>query len=343
MIIGGIFENHFALAGGAIETRASSLFISACSIDDSCAHPRTTIVRNEAQSQGERTGGGEGGAIRLVGAEAAIANCDFVENTAMTAGGAIFADASAVSVINCGFVHNGRPSSSAATKGGALFVQGGVMTVETCQFADNDSQDREAGDALYIESVDGWLVRDSTFAHSDAYTIWTCGSPAATCAENPCLAGQQCTHDGLSTFCVDCPAFAVSTNLVVQTVSEDGINCAPCPSGYGARADRSGCNPCPVGTYSSGGVCLQCAPGFQPNSARSNCAACDAGSHSPLGSQCVACEPGSAPVGLNQATSCERCEAGMYSEVGTSCEYCSPGRGENPLGNGCVACNAGKR
>ena len=161
---------------------------------------------------------------------------------------------------------------------------------------------------------------------------------------------EQCnpgTYEVNRKVCENCP-YGTFSPVAVANISEcqqcsEGWVCQrpPCYSceqcGLGRYENhRSGCAPCPKGTYSdvigisSPNDCKKCGPGLVPNSSQTGCKECSLGSYAFNSTSCYGCPPGtySQTSGLATAEECTPCPPGTTSEYG--------------YGRNCFSCNAGQ-
>ena len=170
--------------------------------------------------------------------------------------------------------------------------------------------------------------------------------------------------------CEEC----VAPNVVNPTVEASTgqtlhTSCLPCrESGYGAREDQTGCDPCTGTTISIGGVCEECPPYTVVNDDHTVCFSCDVGKVENFNrSGCVAlsCYEEAVLAGELEANAdlpelsvridlrplcaaevaeqhvCQECPAPfVVNEDWTSCDPCPPGRGPNHNRTKCNDCVA---
>ena len=144
--------------------------------------------------------------------------------------------------------------------------------------------------------------------------------PACLMSSVICNPGEQ-PSDSL-TSCVPCSQVGNNAAQSASLFSASGTSCDSCAPGKQPSADRSACDLCIAGTYSSTGVCDNCTT--QSNSFSG-----------PGATQCDACGPGTRPA--TDRGSCESCPPGQYSPYG-SCQACAAGKQPSDAQDSCVDC-----
>ena len=353
------FDRHTSTAGGAIESRGTVLTMDGCMIERSGAQISGGAGSVSADYEGapwwgdvaDASGigagtGGIGAGVCASGGELHISGCTFEANTAGLRGGAIVAeDVALLNIESTFFTRNGHRTDAAdhIMNGGAIYVAGGHFSLQGSFFDGNEATGQ--GDAVYIESVSSWLVRDTAFSRVDAYTVFTTASPISGCSEHPCDPGYECLFSDLSMRCERCPSFNVTLDVTIRTVSLDGISCRPCPAGFTSSANQDDCVPCPEAMYSTSGICLTCPLGYKPNEGQTSCDPCELGTYSGVDetgeriTNCVPCSRGKAPNAA--ATACETCQAGRVSPIGAACVQCEEGYGPSRALDACDRCEGG--
>eukprot|EP01045_Picozoa_sp_COSAG04_P009418 COSAG04_NODE_543_length_12846_cov_7.281556_3_plen_1215_part_00 len=201
--------------------------------------------------------------------------------------------------------------------GGAIAASGPVNVV----ISDSTLRTNEApnGASLALTSVNSVRITntsiDSPTDETSTAVLVFGGAGVATCTENPCSIGRQCTFRDFSTFCQVCAD---------NEVGNDGISCAACQPGTQPDALKTECEPCSPGRYSQVGICTFCAAGKTSSADRTGCIPCEPGtyraSEEPV---CTRCPAGSQP---NPAkTGCESCisaGARAFSDDGEECRDC---------------------
>lgn len=159
-----------------------------------------------------------------------------------------------------------------------------------------------------------------------------------------CPKGEHQDQTGQST-CKRCDA---ETNSYQDQIGQS--SCKKCITpGSIVNADRTSCDPCSVGTYSSadGSQCLQCPVGqFQDKTGQSQCIKCPSGRFQMDSgqSECRPCSeidsnayqqaegsdmcefcPGGSGVSFDR-TSCAKCAVNMFSANGAQCQKCPTGK-----------------
>eukprot|EP01045_Picozoa_sp_COSAG04_P000517 COSAG04_NODE_12_length_42844_cov_6.769213_21_plen_1150_part_00 len=248
-------------------------------------------------------------------------------------------------------------------QGGAISSSGPIaMLISDSTFRANEAP---KGAALSVAAASSVRITNTTIdtpADESSSAVWTKAASVATCAENPCEAGSQCTFVDSSTFCEPCAE---------NEFGVDGISCDACRPGTQPDDAHIQCDPCEPGQYSQIGVCIfcpagktssedqtgctPCEPGTHRAGEEPTCEQCPDGTHSSDGVDCVACQPGTSPTDTRDE--CVACEAGKSSSgrqcqscpEGTrsaddkaSCVNCLPGTRPTDAQDGCVACDAGK-
>eukprot|EP01045_Picozoa_sp_COSAG04_P030341 COSAG04_NODE_5241_length_1689_cov_1.572327_1_plen_497_part_10 len=244
-------------------------------------------------------------------------------------------------------------------QGGAVSSSGPVaMVITDTTFRTNDAP---KGAALSIAAATSVRITNTSIDEPEdesSSAVWLKAASVATCTDNPCEAGSQCTFTDFSTFCDPCAENEFSVDGLSCDVCQPGTQpnsahtrcepCGPgqysqigicifCPSGETNSVDQTGCTPCepgthrafeepecdqcPIGTHSIDGIdCAACQPGTSPTENRDGCVACDAGKHSTNGLECRVCPPGEQPNEFQ--TACERCIGNAYSPDGRECRDC---------------------
>ncbi|CAH1233419.1 SCUBE3 [Branchiostoma lanceolatum] len=165
------------------------------------------------------------------------------------------------------------------------------------------------------------------------------GESGTTC--HKCQAGHECKlGDEREDIC---PAGSAS--------NEERTKCEPCAAGeFSSTPGAASCHKCPAGKYSTGGgstTCLPCPAGKYSSTAGSTgCTVCSAGSYSSTAgsSSCTAC-PAGKYSDAKESTGCKACPAGKYSSKveSTSCLNCAVGQYTDSTGSSsCKACPAGQ-
>lgn len=211
------------------------------------------------------------------------------------------------------------------------------------------------------------------------------GSAPGSCGI--CQAGQGTNMD--QSRCIDCPAGKLSNAGVcvlcpigryqplvrINDTYNNQSNCLDCPNGTRPSTDRSKCESCPAGTYSTDGVscvpcqsgtyskgvgqtynhCTSCGLGYEPNagSGATDCNICPAGKYRDFSALfCQQCSYGmfNPKTGSTTPNDCTQCPAGrapdqiwvvgQLTTVGSKCNECGPGK-YSPDGTPCTTCGSG--
>ena len=161
-----------------------------------------------------------------------------------------------------------------------------------------------------------------------------------------CDVGAGCVTeaDGERTSCAPCEE---------GSFSEEGSDCAVCPSGKYGTDDRTACIECEAGRFSasttqtSSDACAPCAAGQMSSSPGSSaCANCDSGRSQPSEgeSSCIGCAVGR-KASSRGSSECTACNAGRYQEAQAqqNCPACSAGQYVvESAAVACIACVPGK-
>jgi len=170
-------------------------------------------------------------------------------------------------------------------------------------------------------------------------TSYNCGPSAAPTLVPTfkCEPGQYINEN----ICADCAAGKFSVNetetecktCVAGTYSstEGNSECLECPDGKLSNEERTSCDNCKAGQYSSNDI---------------ECVNCTVGQYAPipLEDDCFTCPSGSFTTSETGAIGCTACSAGQYSltNVSTTCESCTPGKSQPASGQiECIPCDAG--
>ena len=176
----------------------------------------------------------------------------------------------------------------------------------------------------------------------------------ATCTS--CAPGRGWIEQGpgLDKVCVDCTGFDYSPLGVCapceapNIVSADHTSCTACVAGFGPNANRTECLPCSGVYFSTTGVCQECTGTQRVNWDHTACAPpfkCPIGSTCPpsLGRdclrerECLACEPGSASLGVEPCLTCNA-SGEVANEEQSVCISCFPGQEPNAGRTDCSLC-----
>ena len=111
----------------------------------------------------------------------------------------------------------------------------------------------------------------------------------------------------------------------------NATSCRECVAGkhMDRTGAQTGCDKCPVGTYSAPGAvtCMQCPAGTSSARDASQCSMCAAGKY----------------AAMKASSECTKCTAGTISAVGAgTCSNCPAGRYSNAAASACIACPAGR-
>ena len=141
------------------------------------------------------------------------------------------------------------------------------------------------------------------------------------------------------TACDDC------SSLGANLFSRGGVRCEKCPPGQQPNSDRTACESCDAGSYSSDGACEPCEAimdvadnPFVAGSGATRCTRCSPGRGPfPLAStQLVNAD--SNPVIVLNRTECADCADGFHSSDGV-CRPCAAGSQATSAGTSCVLCD----
>ena len=189
---------------------------------------------------------------------------------------------------------------------------------------------------------------------------------ASDCA--PCPEATQCPSEG-STAPEPCPdgTYNPSSKKSACSACPPGsvsvlsrLECQQCPGGAVSTPanNRSRCEPCQEGTFSSNPAdtaCARCAPGSVSPQGSAACGPCAQGSvanvsrcevcqegtfsSNPALAQCARCAPGS--VSAQGSAACAQCPQGSVAKV-SRCEPCPEGTySQNPSDQACTPCRNG--
>eukprot|EP01045_Picozoa_sp_COSAG04_P040123 COSAG04_NODE_11574_length_701_cov_1.069767_2_plen_167_part_01 len=140
--------------------------------------------------------------------------------------------------------------SVASGKGGGVVTSGPLaVTISDTAFRTNEAP---KGASLSVTAASSLRVTNTTIDEPEdesSIAVWMVASSVATCAENPCEPGSQCTFQYFSTFCEGCGE---------NEFGEDGISCDACRPGTQPDEAHTQCLPCGPGQYSQIGICIFC-------------------------------------------------------------------------------------
>eukprot|EP01045_Picozoa_sp_COSAG04_P013252 COSAG04_NODE_930_length_9363_cov_28.745898_4_plen_1224_part_00 len=229
-------------------------------------------------------------------------------------------------------------------QGGAIRSSGPVaIAISDTTFRTNEAP---KGAALSIAAAASVLVTNTTIdtpVDESSSAVWTKAASVATCTDNPCEPGWQCTFKDSSTFCEPCGE---------NEFGADGISCDACRPSTQPNVAHTQCDPCGPGQYSQIGICIfcpsgktssgdrtgctPCGPGTHRASEEPDCDQCPIGTHSTDGIECAPCQPGTSPT--EDRDGCLACEAGKFSADGLECKRCPAGSEPNQLKTACDSC-----
>jgi len=175
-----------------------------------------------------------------------------------------------------------------------------------------------------------------------------------------------------------CTACPTGYTTLSSGTPDGGVPCKLCAAGYSGRSvvGFSGCNICPIGTYSASGnwtkcvacpigrttestgtagtdaaaACNICSDGYQytvADNESASCTACPLGKYALSGKPCTGCKAGSyMPANSINSGICVLCEAGKYSSTDNAsvCIDCAVGKYLDRLGGvggSCLKCMPG--
>ncbi|GMH88338.1 hypothetical protein TrST_g13960 [Triparma strigata] len=167
-----------------------------------------------------------------------------------------------------------------------------------------------------------------------------------------CEGGKYSEVEGNSN-CTVCEAGRYSNNRRTGcspcpggTFSQEGASsCTVCSAGYFCPEEATETRSCPAGKYSGSGSssCSDCQFGYvASNETSSSCTFCGAGTYADSTTNvCIDCEPSKYSIGGTQ--SCSPCTMNTYSSKArsASCSFCQAGKIVSLNGAGCVACSKG--
>ena len=158
------------------------------------------------------------------------------------------------------------------------------------------------------------------YPHSDANA--TSQSQCYHDCETPCGTLEPCPEHAICTYGVkpNPGAWYYNTSACDARALECPVTAFICDDGY--EQDDDHCEPCPAGTYGTGGVCTPCQDGFVSETGATACTPCQAGTYE-SNNQCLPCEAGY--ISAEAATACTPCQANTYWLNETTCEDCPEG------------------
>ncbi|GMI08234.1 hypothetical protein TrVE_jg10447 [Triparma verrucosa] len=239
----------------------------------------------------------------------------------------------------------------------------------SCKFCLPNEYSGEDGASFCSHCPGGKIVNEANTG-CDNCTAGQRSSPGDMKCSN-CNPGYYSSTEGASscTFCEGGKYSEVEENSTC-TVCEAGrysnnrrTGCSPCPGGTFSQEGASSCTvcsagyfcpeeatetrSCPAGKYSGSGSseCSDCiaALGYvASNETSSSCTFCGAGTYADSTTNaCIDCEPSKYSIGGTQ--SCSPCTMNTYSSKAksASCSFCQAGKIVSLNGAGCVACSKG--
>ncbi|XP_035696659.1 uncharacterized protein LOC118430059 [Branchiostoma floridae] len=169
--------------------------------------------------------------------------------------------------------------------------------------------------------------------------VKTGGSGAFVCHQ--CRAGHECKLGDERE--IICPAGTAS--------NDNRTMCEPCAAGeFSSSPGATFCQKCPTGKYSIGGGSMRCYPcpagKYSSEAGSTGCTVCSAGKYSSTAgsNSCKPCRVGQYSD-TKESKSCTACPAGKYSSKveSTTCMSCPVGQYSSTAGStGCTTCPAGK-
>ena len=316
---------------------------------------------------------GSGGALSLVGCDAALNGAAFENCTSFGDSGALSAEDYActrsVRVRSLTRIADSRFTSCRAGRGGAVSSVAGGVEVHGSKFVGNAA--RDSGGAIFVGAGGTLAVADATLTANAAGKLGG-GAVHIQNVSASLLAGLVgvgnmalvggggvVLWEGLQP-----PTFACGAGAIHASKGHE-IECALCPpgtyqSGLG-KTDPTDCVACVAGSYSEipgASVCTLCAPGTYDATgiggaeSAASCVACAlgtfqnaAGVATPDGT-CATCRAGTYSSTTGSSV-CASCQAGRFStaigatEAAACTALCAPGTYSAGGWSACTACDAG--
>ena len=116
-------------------------------------------VENSNFTNNNISGWTSGGALRVIGSNSQINDCNFENNSAASAAG-IYVSGENTKIENCDFINNNATNGD----GGAVYIDGKNTQITECDFENNDAQ---SGGAVYSYH-DGTNIINSNFTNNSA-------------------------------------------------------------------------------------------------------------------------------------------------------------------------------
>ena len=150
--------------------------------------------------------------------------------------------------------------------GGAIATNGpGTISISDSVFESNVAG---IGEAIKTVGTSNLKILNTRFLPEvTPNTLNMETTPMYDCGTHPCEPGNRCSKRGLSLWCEPCAP---------NQFGDDGVTCSSCRPGTKPASNRSACELCDVGKYSTVGICYGCPPGKVSTASRDSCESCPA-------------------------------------------------------------------